>query len=172
MKPLWRSIRARIWTQKSTERLDSDEDLIKHDRWYSRWLQRCGTSDTPSSHGANEPIDFDAYVRYTRDWHRRRRPPNVPIEEKVHMVPDTARQERRVTMTENRPVLSRIPSVQSLKLPLHGVRKEDNRYSTIDPIQELRGILESKEFTRNSGPVRDSSSTQCSDPDLEIGLAL
>ena len=176
MKPLWRSIRDRIWTQKSTERLDSDEDLSKHDHWYSRWLQTCGKRDLSSSHGANEPVDFNSYVRYTRDWHRRRRPPNAAIQEDKESQPNV--EERRFTMTENRPVLSRVPSVQSLRLPLHGVRKEDNRYSTVDPIQELKGILERKELDRmsdhvwNSYSIRHSDYTSNSDPDLEIGRAL
>ena len=80
-------------------------------------------------------------------------------------------------MTENKPVLSRVPSVQSLRLPLHGVRKEDNRYSTVDPIQELRSILERKELdrisdlVRNSSSIRNSDYTWNSDPDLEIGRA-
>ena len=184
MKPLWRSIRDRIWTQKSTERLDSNEDLSKHDHWYSRWLQTCGKRDLSSSHGANEPVDFDSYVRYTRGWHRRRRPPNAAVQEIRHPVPNAVVEEKRFTLTENKPVLSRVPSVQSLRLPLHGVRKEDNRYSTVDPIQELRGILETKELDRMSDPVRNSHSirescfmpnsdyTRYSDPDLEIGRAL
>ena len=178
MKPLWRSIRDRIWTRKSTQRLDSDEDFSKHAHWYSRWLQTCGRRDLSSSHGANEPVDFDSYVRYTRDWHRRRRPPNAAIQEDRRPPPNALVEEKRLTMTENKPVLSRVPSVQSLRLPLHGVRKENNRYSTVDPIQELRGILERKELDRISDLIRNSPSihnsdyTWNSDPDLEIGRAL
>lgn len=179
MKPLWRSIRSRIWSQKSTQRLDSDENLAKHDHWYSRWLQTCGKRDHSTSHGANEPSDFGAYVRYTRDWHRRKRPPNAAVEENNPTMPNAVAEERGFTMTEDKPALSqvpseegrstmtdnnsalsRVPSIQSVHLPLHGVRKENNRYSTVDPIVELKGILENKELDRNS------------DPDLEIGRAL
>ena len=58
------------------------------------------------------------------------------------------------------PILSHVPSVASLKLPLHGVPDPHNRYSTIDPIQELKGILQTKDLD----PDRID--------DLEIGRAL
>lgn len=132
MKPLLRSVRHRIRTQRSSERLGSDEDLSKHDHWYSRWLQTCGARrGASSSHGQNEPVSFDAYVRYTRDWHRRKRPPNAVVAEHNPVMSQVPSE-----------VLSQVPSVQSLHLPLHGVRKADDRYSTVDPIVELKGILE------------------------------
>lgn len=132
MKPLLRSVRQRIRTQRSSERLDSEENLPKYDHWYSRWLQTCGgRRGASSSHGLNEPVSFDAYVRYTRDWHRRKRPPNAVVAEH-HPVMSQVPSE----------VLSQVPSVQSLHLPLHGVRMADDRYSTVDPIVELKGILE------------------------------
>ena len=148
MKPFGRAIRNLIRTQRSTERLDSDEDLSKHDHWYSRWLQTCGRRDVSSSHGQNEPASFEAYVRYTRDWHRRRRPPNA-----------AAANCNPVMSWEPSVQTSRGPSVQSLQLPLHGVPGADDRYSTVDPIVELKGILE----TDFHGEVVD---------DMEIGRAL
>ena len=51
------------------------------------------------------------------------------------------------------------PSVQSLQLPLHGVPGADDRYSTVDPIVELKGILET-DFRRDEVD------------DMEIGRAL
>ena len=148
MKPFGRAIRNLIRTQRSTERLDSDEDLTKHDHWYSRWLQTCGRPKASSSHGENEPASFDAYVRYTRDWHRRKRPPNAAM---ASCNP--------VMSWEPSVQTSLGPSVQSLQLPLHGVPGADDRYSTVDPIVELKGILET-DFHR--GEVDDT----------EIGRAL
>ncbi|KAL8789922.1 MAG: hypothetical protein Q9195_006583 [Heterodermia aff. obscurata] len=148
MKPFGRAIRNRLRTQRSTERLDSDEDLTKHSHWYSRWLQTCGRRDVPSSHGQNEPVSFDAYVRYTRDWHRRKRPPNA-----------AAANCNPVMSWEPSVQTSLGPSVQSLQLPLHGVPGADDRYSTVDPIVELKGILE----TDFRGDEVD---------DMEIGRAL
>lgn len=52
-----------------------------------------------------------------------------------------------------------LPSVQSVQLPLHGVRGGNDRYSTVDPIVELRGILE-KDFRPDKAN------------DLEVGRAL
>ena len=106
-----------------------------------------------SSHGVNEPEDFEAYVKYTRDQHRRRRLPgsSAALRAGSEMMDNVAR-------VRNEPVLSSVPSVTSLHLPLHGVptREEEGekgekrlRYSTADPIQELKGILESGRLSRN-----------------------
>lgn len=95
-----------------------------------------------SSHGINESEDFDAYVRYTKERHRRRRPPN------------------NAAIAPRNPVMETVPgrppsvaSRPSVHLPLHGVPEVPgtNRYSTVDPIQELKGIVANHNFDEEMG---------------------
>ena len=140
MKPLIKYIKTRYWGEDFSERLASDDNLSKHSHWFNRLWRNRGHQQ--SSHGANEPEDFDAYVRYTREWHRRRRPPNNAV------------------AAVNNPVMSRAPSnapsvvnQPTLHLPLHGVPEVPgtNRYSSADPIQELKGIVENHNFDEEMG---------------------
>lgn len=150
MKPLIRFIRTYLFGPPSSSRLSSDENLSKGSRWYTRLWRHRGFQN--SSHGVNEPEDFEDYVKYTRDQHRRRRLPGTgaAVRAEREMMENVAR-------VRNEPVLSSVPSVASLHLPLHGVptREEGERgertlrYSTADPIQELKGILETGRLSRN-----------------------
>ena len=150
MKPLVRFLRTYFFGPPSSSRLSSDENLSKTSRWYTHLWRHRGFQN--SSHGANEPEDFEAYVKYTRDQHRRRRLPGTggAVRAGSEMMENVAR-------ARNEPVLSSVPSVTSLHLPLHGVptREEGEkgektlRYSTADPIQELKGILETGRLSRN-----------------------
>lgn len=141
LKPLIKYIRIRIWGQDFSERLASDENLSKQTRWFPRlWRNR---GHLQSSHGVNEPEDFDAYVKYTRERHRRKRPP------------------KNIVAAGNKPVMTAMPirppsvaaSEPSLNLPLHGVPEipGTNRYSTADPIQELKGIVAHHNFDEEMG---------------------
>jgi len=140
MKPLIRYIKIRIWGAESSERLTSDENLSKRTHWFPQlWNNR---GHLQSSHGANEPEDFDAYVRYTKERHRKRRPPNNAILAVSNPVMDT--------------VPGRPPSLivqPNVNLPLHGVPEVSgtNRYSTVDPIQELKGIVANHKFDEEMG---------------------
>lgn len=150
MKPLVRFLRTYFYGPPSSSRLSSDENLSKHTRWYTRMWRQRGFQN--SSHGANEPDDFAAYVKYTRDQHRRKRLPGTGGAVRAGSEPM-----ENVARVRNEPVLSSVPSVASLHLPLHGVptREEGEkgektlRYSTADPIQELKGILETGRLSRN-----------------------
>lgn len=140
MKPFIKYIKTRYWGEEFSERLASDENLSKQTHWFMRvWRNR---GHLQSSHGANEPEDFDAYVQYTKERHRRKRPPN------------------NVVIAANNPVMATVPgrppsvtSQPSLKLPLHGVPQVPgtNRYSTADPIQELKGIVANHNFDEEMG---------------------
>ena len=140
MKPLLKYIKARYWGEDFSERLDSDENLSKQTHWIARIWRNHGRMQ--SSHGANEPEDFDAYVRYTKERHRKRRPP------------------KNAVVAVNNPVMTTVPdrppsiaSQPSLNLPLHGVPEipGTNRYSSVDPIQELKGIVANHNFDEEMG---------------------
>lgn len=152
MRPLIRFLRIYFFGPPSSSRLSSDENLSRHTQWFNRW--RKGRLHQ-SSHGANEPETFEEYVKYTRDWRRRRRPPGHGA------VTDAVRADSdmmdTVARAKHEPVLSSVPSATSLHLPLHGVPKPEItekgentlRYSTADPIQDLKGILETGRLSRN-----------------------
>lgn len=140
MKPLIKHIKIRIWGAEFSERLASDDNLSKQSYWFPRlWKNR---GHLQSSHGVNEPEDFDAYVRYTKERHRRRRPPNNAVAAVSNPVMETV--PGRPPSGVSRP---------SVHLPLHGIPEDPstNRYSTVDPIQELKRIVANHNFDEEMG---------------------
>lgn len=187
LKPLLKYIKLRYWKQDFSERLHSDENLSKQTGLFGRMWRNRGHME--SSHGAHEPEDFNSYVRYIKERHRRKRAPLntvipnstlAPVFEPAMTMapgrpPSLARPKRPPNTTRlstHNPVMDmgqarsssveKVPSVRrpstaasepSLHLPLHGVPEipGTNRYSTTDPIQELKGIVANHSFDEEMG---------------------
>jgi len=137
IKPLIKYIKIRIWDAEFSERLTSNKNLSKQTYWFLQLRNNC--SYLQFSHKVNKPEDFDIYIQYTKERHRKQKPPNNTIvavsNSVINMVPDR---------------LPNIITQSNINLSLHSVPEvsDTNRYSTVDSIQKLKNIIANYKFNK------------------------